>query len=262
MATINIAVCIRQIVDPEIPARAFRIDPEAKRAIPPKDMELVISDYDETAVEAALQIKNSQAANITVISLGAESARTAIRRCIAMGADGGVLLSDPVFDDSDSFATASIIASAIKKMDGFDLILCGRQEGDWDAGQVGSGIAELLGLPSMTMIGKIQLQDRKAVVERVVSDGREIAECPLPALLTVSSEIGEPRYPSLRRIREAFKVEIPIWNASDVPAAKAKNRLLSLSIPVREAKCEFVEAEEPEEAGAKLALKLREARLI
>jgi len=262
VATINIVVCIRQIIDPEIPAKAFRIDSEAKRAILPKDMELVISDYDETAVEAALQIKDSQAANITVISLGAESARTAIRRCIAMGADAGLLLSDPAFDDSDSFATASVLASAIKKMGSFDLILCGRQEGDWDAGQVGSGIAELLGIPSMTMIGKIELQDGEAIVERVVSDGREIVECPLPVLLTVSSEIGEPRYPSLRRIRGAFKVEIPTWNASDVPAAKAKNRLLSLSVPVHEAKCQFVEGEEPEEAGANLALKLREARLI
>lgn len=262
MTRINIVVCIKQILDPEIPARAFRIDPVANRAIPPKGTELVISDYDESAVEAALKIKDSCEAKITVISLGAESAKTAIRRCIAMGADEGILLSDPLFDDSDSFATASVLAEAIKKLGGFDLILCGRQEGDWDAGQVGSGIAELLGIPSVTMVGKIEVNERQAVVERVVSDGREIIGTPLPALLTVSSEIGEPRYPSLRRIMEASKKEIPVWNAQSIAAPKSGSRMLALFTPSQEAKCEFVEGETPEEAGANLALKLREAKLI
>jgi len=179
-----------------------------------------------------------------------------------MGADEGVLLSDPLFDDADSYATALVLAEAIKKLGDFDLILCGRQEGDWDAGQVGSGIAELLGLPSVTMIGNIEAKDGQIVVERVVSDGRETVEVLLPALVTVSSEIGEPRYPSFRRVREASKMEIPTWSAQDIAGAKARNKMLSLFTPTREAKCEFITGETPEELGANLALKLREVKSI
>jgi len=255
-------VCVKEILDPEIPAKSFKIDPEAKRAIKPQDVQLVISDYDESAVEAALKIKDSLESKITVMSLGNESARNVIWRCIAMGADEGVLLSDPLFNDSDSFATAFVLAEAIKKLGDFDLILCGRQEGDWDAGQVGSGIAELLGIPSVTMVGNIEAKDGRVVVERVISDGRETVEVPLPALVTVSSEVGEPRYPSFRRVREASKKEIPTWNAQDITPAKPRNKMLSLFVPPRELKCEFITGEIPEEAGINLALKLREVKAI
>ena len=255
-------VCVKEILDPEMPAKSFKTDPEAKRAIPPKDMQLVISDYDESAVEAALKIKDSLESKITVMSLGSESAKNIIKRCIAMGADEGILLSDPLFNDSDSFATAFVLAEAIKKLGNFDLILCGRQEGDWDAGQVGSGIAELLDIPSVTMIGNIEVKERRVVVERVISDGREIVEVPLPALVTVSSEIGEPRYPSFRRVREASKKEIPTWNAQDITPVEPRNKMLRLSVPTRELKCEFVTGETAEEAGINLALKLREIKAI
>lgn len=256
----NMIVCVKEILDPEMPASSFKIDPEAKRAIPPEDMQLVISDYDESAVEAALKVKDSCGGKITILSLGGESAKNVIRRCIAMGADEGILLSDPLFDDSDSFATAFVLAGAIKKLGDFDLVLCGRQEGDWDAGQVGSGIAELLGIVSVTMIGNIEIKNGKAVVERIVADGREIIEIPFPALVTVSSEIGEPRYPSLRRVREASRKEIPTWNTQDVAFTESRNKMLSLFVPTREAKCEFIAGETPEEAGTNLALKLREAK--
>ena len=258
----NMIVCVKEILDPEMPASSFKIDPEAKRAIPPKDMQLVISDYDESAVEAALKVKDSCGGKITILSLGGESAKNVIRRCIAMGADEGILLSAPLFDDSDSFATAFVLAGAIKKLGDFDLVLCGRQEGDWDAGQVGSGIAELLGIVSVTMIGNIEIKNGKAVVERVVADGREIVEIPFPALVTVSSEIGEPRYPSLRRVREASRKEIPTWDAQDVAFAESRNKMLSLFVPTREAKCEFIGGGTPEEIGSNLALKLRQAKSI
>ncbi len=258
----NLIVCVKEILDPEIPAKAFKVDPEAKRAIKPQDIQMVISDYDESAVEAALKIKDSVESKITVISLGGESAKNIVRRCIAMGADEGVLISDPLFIDDDSFATAFVLAEAIKKLGDFDLILCGRQEGDWDAGQVGSGIAELLGIPSVTMLGNIEVKDGKVVVERVVSDGRESVEVPLPALATVSSEIGEPRYPSFRRVREASKKEIPTWSAQDITPAESRNRMLSLFAPPREVKCEFITGETPEETGINLALKLKEVKAI
>jgi len=246
----NMIVCVKEILDPEIPAKSFKVDPEAKKAIKPPDIQLVISDYDESAMEAALKIKDSVESKITVMSLGGESAANVIRRCIAMGADEGVLLSDPLFIDYDSYATASVLAEAIKKIGDYDLILCGRQEGDWDAGQVGSGVAELLGIPSVTMVGDIEAKDGKMVIERVLSDGRETVELSTPALVTVSSEIGEPRYPSFRRVREASKMEIPVWNAQDIAPAQARDKMLSLLVPAREAKCAFITGATPEEAGA------------
>jgi electron transfer flavoprotein beta subunit len=258
----NIAVCVREILDPEMPFKAFNIDAEAKRAIKLPDVELVISDYDARALEAALQIKDSLESKVTVISLGAESAKNIIRRCIAMGADQGILISDPSFDDCDSFATASVLAEAIKKQGNFDLILCGIQEGDWDAGQVGSGIAELLDIPSVTRAANIKPKDGGVAVERVVADGRENVEISLPALVTVSSEIGEPRYPSIRRVREASKQEIPTWNAQDITPVMPRNELIRLSIPSRELECEFITGETPQEMGSNLALKLREYKAI
>jgi electron transfer flavoprotein beta subunit len=257
----NMIVCVKEILDPQIPAKFFKVDAETQRAIKPSDIKLVISDYDESAMEAALKIKDAVASKITVINLGSESATNVIRHCIAMGADEGIWLSDPLFIDNDSYATAFVLAEAIKKIGDYDLILCGRQEGDWDAGQVGSGIAELLGIPSVTMIGGIEVRDGKIVVERVLTDGRETVEVATPALVTISSEVGEPRYPPLRRIREAGKREIPVWTAQDVAPAKARNRMLGMSVPARVAKCEFITGATPEEAGANLALKLKGAKL-
>jgi len=256
---LRMITCVKQIIDPEVPAVVFQVDPEAKRAIQPKGVELVISDYDEVAVEAALSIKDTHGGTITALSLGEESAKDILRHCIAMGADDGVLLSDPLFDDSDSFTTAQALAQAIKKLGDFDLILCGRQEGEWDAGQVGSGIAQLLGIPCVTVAGKIEIKDGKAIIERVVEGGRDEIEVPLPALVTASNEIGEPRYPPFRRIMAAKKQEIPTWNAQDIDySAKARNKMLKIFAPVHEGQCQFIEGETSEEIGTNLALKLRE----
>ncbi len=182
--------------------------------------------------------------------------------CIAMGGDEGYLLNDPAFDDSDSYATASALAEAIKKIGEYDLVLTGRQEGEWDAGQVGSGIAELLGIPSVTTVGKIEVGDGKANVERVVGDGREVMEIGFPALLTISSEVGEPRYATLKGIMGAKKKPLTSWGSQDVSPAEAKNKILELYIPVHEGKCEFIEADSPEEAGTSLAAKLREIKVV
>ncbi|MFA4836947.1 MAG: electron transfer flavoprotein subunit beta/FixA family protein [Dehalococcoidia bacterium] len=259
----NMIVCVKQVFDPETPAASFKIDPKAKRAIPPKDKPMVISPFDANAVEAALRVRDAdKGGKITVLSMGGESAKEVVKQGLAMGADEGVLLTDPAFDDFDSFATASILAEAIKKIGQFDIIFCGRQEADWDAGQVGSGIAELLGIASVTPIKKIEIKDGKAVVERVLPDGYEVIEASLPLLVTVSNELGEPRYATLKGIMAAAKKKVTNWSSKDIPAVAAKNKMLKLFIPVHEAKCVFVTGETPEEAGANLATKIREAKLI
>ncbi|GAH10507.1 unnamed protein product, partial [marine sediment metagenome] len=151
----------------------------------------------------------------------------------------------------------------------YDIIFCGREASDWNAGQVGSGIAELLGLPSVTLAKKIDISDGKARVERVTDEGYEVIELSLPALITVSNEIGEPRYPTIKGIMAAKKKEAVVWKPADIGvevsqlgAAGRHTKLLKLFQPVREGKCEIVKGESPEEAAANLALKLREAKIL
>ncbi len=266
---VNMIVCVKEIPDPETPAAAFAIDSEAKRAIPAKDTPPVVSPFDEQAVEAALRLKDELGGKVTVLSMGAASAEKVLKHTLSMGADEAFLLSDTAFDDSDSAATAYALAQAIKKIGEFDMIICGRQAGDFDAGQVGSGIAELLGLPNVTVAKKIDVTDGKARVERVLPDGYEVVEVGLPALITVSNELGEPRYATLKGIMAAAKKTVPVWNAgeieadaSKVGAAGARTKMLKLFIPVRESKCEIIEGENEEEAAVNLALKLRGMKLI
>ena len=265
----NIIVCVKQIADPEAPPGSFKIDEAAKQAIPAAGVSQVVSPFDEQAVEAALRLKDAHGGKITVLSLGKGFVMDVIKKPLSMGADELILLQDPAFEGSDSHATAYALAMAIKKVGEYDLILCGRQAADWDAGQVGSGIAEILGIPSITPAKNVELVDGKVKVERVVTDGYEMIEASPPLLVTVSNELGEPRYPKLKGIMAATKKEVPTWNAQDIGAdtarlgaAGARAKLRQLFIPVKEAKCEIIEGESPEDAAVNLALKLRETRLI
>ena len=265
----NMIVCVKQVIDPEAPPASFKIDASSNKVVPPPGVSPVISPFDENAVEAALRIKDVQGGKITVISLGVNLLREVVKKPLSMGADELVLLEDEAFVDGDSWSTAYALAAAIKKIGDYDLIFCGRQAADWDAGQVGSGIAEILGLPSVTVAKKIDVTESKARVERVTADGYEVVEVSLPALITVSNELGEPRYATIRGIMAAKKVEPIIWKPADigvepsqVGGAGRHTKLLKLFQPVREGKCEIMEGESPEEAGVNLALKLREAKIL
>ena len=265
----NMIVCVKQVIDPEIPPASFKIDSSSNTVVSPSGVPPVISLFDENAVEAALRIKDAQGGKITVISLGTNLLRDVVKKPLSMGADELILLEDEAFAEGDSWSTAYALAMAIKKIGEYDLIFCGRQAADWDAGQVGSGIAEILGLPSVTLAKKIDITDGKARVERVTADGYEVIEVSLPALITVSNELGEPRYPTIRGIMAAKKKEPIIWKPADIGgepsrlgAAGRRTKLLRLFQPVREGKCEIIEGESPEETAVSLALKLREAKIL
>jgi len=213
---LHIIACVKQVPDPEAPASAFRVDEAAKKVVPAAGVTPVISQFDALAVEAALRIKDAAGdAKITVISLGPEGARDVIKHSLAMGADEGVLLTDSAFG-GDSYTTALAISKAIEKIGDYNLILCGRQATDWDAGVVGYGIAEMLGLPSVSLAKSVTVQDSKVVVERVLMEGYDTIEAPLPALVTVSNELGEPRYPKLQQIMLAARKQVTVWGAGDL----------------------------------------------
>ena len=265
----NMIVCIKQVLDPEAPPASFKIDPATNKVMPPPGVPPVIDPYAEYAVEAALKVKDAQGGKITAISLGANQLRDIVKKTLAMGADELILLEDEAFDEGDSWSTAYALAMSIKKIGDYDIIFCGREASDWNAGQVGSGIAEILGLPSVTLVKKIDITNGKARVERVTDEGYEVIEVSLPALITVSNEIGEPRYPTIKGIMAAKKMEPIIWKPADIEgdvsqigAAGRRTKLFKLFQPVREGKCEIVEGESPEEAAVNLAVKLREAKIL
>lgn len=266
---LNIIVCCKQVLDPEAPPASFKVDSAANKVVPPPGVAPVISPFDEQAVEAALRIRDKGGTKVTVLTMGSSLVREVVKKPLSMGADELVLLEDPAFDGGDSWSNASALAAAIKKIGSYDLIICGRQAADWDFGIVGSGIAELLGIPCVTVAKKIEVSDNKATVERVIPDGYQVLEVTLPAVITVSNELGEPRYATLKGIMAAAKKQPVVWKPADlgidpsaVGAAGRRSKLVKLFQPVKEAKCELIEADTPAEAGVKLAVRLREEKLI
>jgi len=266
---VNIIVCVKQIPNPEIPMGKFRVDPAANKVLPPEGIPPVISPFDEQAVEAALRLKEARGGSIKVISMGPASARDVVKHALSMGADEGVLLQDALFENCDSFGTAYALVKTIQKLGPYDLILCGRQAADWDQGQVGSLIAENLGIPIITFARKIEAADSGLKVERVILDGYEVVEARMPAVVTISSEIGQPRLPSGFGIIAAARKKVPVWTAGDIGAdtsllgaAAVRTELLKLLIPAREGKCEIIGGETGAEAAVKLAMRLREAKVV
>ena len=259
----NIIVCVKQVLDPEIPPAKFKIDPETKKVVPPPGVPPVISVFDERAVEAACRLKDKNKGKITVISMGTAKASDVVRHALSMGADDGFVLEDASFENLDSFGTAYVLGKAIKKIGAYDLILCGRQAADWGAGEVGSILAEILGISVVTLACNIEVVDNKLRVKRIVKDGYEVLEAPMPSLVTVSSEIGLPRLPGGLGLMMARRKVIPVWKAQDIGAesalldkANSHTEVTSLSIPSRKSQCEMISGATPGEAAVNLASKI------
>ncbi len=265
--SLHIVVCAKQVLDPEAPPSALRVDTAARRVVPTGNVPLVVNGFDEQATEAALQIKDRQEARVTVLSAGAGFVMDAARKPLAMGADDLALLQDKALQDvSDSFVTATALAAAIRKLGKPDLVLCGRQASDWDNAQAPLILAEMLGLPCVTLARGVEVQGARVRVRRVMPEGYQDVEAPLPAVVTVSNEIGQPRYPTLRGIMGAARKPTVTWSLADmgVDAASLRPRveLLDLFQPERQSKCEMIEGETGADKGRRLALRLREAGLI
>lgn len=265
----NIIVCVKEITDPEAPADSFTLDSVNNALVASRKVAKVLNPFDEQAVEAALRIKDAHGAKVTAISLGKGLDRVVTKKPVFMGADELILLEDEAFVGGDSWSTAYALTAAIKKIGAYDLILCGRQAGDSNAGQVGLGIAEFLGLPNVSVARKIDILEGKARVERVTCDGYETVEVRLPALITVSNELGQARYPAIQNIRIANKIQPTVWKPADLgldPASLGRQgrrqKLLKLFQPVREGTCEMVGGDTLQEAAENLALTLRRAKIL
>ena len=196
----NIVVCIKQVPDTET---RIKIGSDG-RSIDPAEVEWVVNPYDEYAVEEALQIKERAGkGEVVILSLGGERAATAIRSCLAMGADRGILLKTEI-PFGDSYATASALAGILKGVE-FDILFFGKQAVDDDNAQMGQLVAQMLDLPCVTVVTKLELENGKARAHREVEAGTEIVETALPAVFTAEKDLNQPRYASLKGIMMAKK---------------------------------------------------------
>ncbi|MFZ5966071.1 MAG: electron transfer flavoprotein subunit beta/FixA family protein [Bacillota bacterium] len=177
----------------------------------------VINPLDLYAIETGIQLKEQFGGKVTVCTMGPPSAAKALKEAIAMGCDEGILISDKKFAGADTWATSYTLSEAIKHIGEYDLVLAGERATDGDTGQVGPGIAAWLDIPLATYVSKIDKITRDRItVERLVEDGYQILQMPLPALLTVVKEISNPRLPTLRGKKKARVTEIPVMSAADL----------------------------------------------
>ncbi len=208
----NIIVCIKQV--PE--TTEVKINPETNTLIR-EGVKSIINPFDMYAIEEAVRLKEKFGGKATVITMGPPQAEAALREAISMGVEEGVLICDRAFAGSDTWATSYTLSSAIKKLGAFDLIICGKQASDGDTAQVGPGISAHLDIPQVTYVKKIEeVKENSLRVERMMEEGYEIIETPLPALLTVVKEINEPRLPSLKGMLRAKSAKLTIWSQKDL----------------------------------------------
>jgi electron transfer flavoprotein beta subunit len=264
---VNIIACIKQVPDTET---QIKIDPAGK-SIVKDDIKWVMNPYDEFAVEEALRLKEKFGGEVTVVGLGPKRVTESLRTALAMGADKAVLISDPALDGSDSLATAKALAAAIKGLE-YDIILTGQRGVDEDSGIVGSALADMLGIPSISLAVKLEVAEdgKSAKVNRPVEGQTLVIETPLPALITAQKGLNEPRYASLPGIMKAKKKPLEEktvadlgMDASEVGEGARKLTIIQLTPPPQRAAGKIVDGETPEEKAAALAKLLRqEAKVI
>lgn len=216
-------------------------------------------------MEAALRIKENHGAIIIAISMGEKLAQPVLRKALAAGVDELILLMDPNFKELDSQSTAYVLSRGIKKIEGYDLILAGRQASDWDFGVTGLLIADILKIPAIHLAKKVNIQDGKVFVEKLLNNGYEIVKTSMPALVTVSSEIGDLRYTSVRSLQAVSKKPIKVFNALDLeldPLKFSRREVIDLLLSNEKRQCKFINGESSEEKGETLAIRMKEDGII
>jgi len=267
----HIVVCAKRIPDPEVSAIIFRIDPDTLRRAEMAGLQMVMSPYDEQCFEAALRIREQldEEVRITAISLGDNADIKIFKRAFSWDVEAGIFLCDPAFAGGDGYTTALALAAAIRKLGDVDLVLAGRQAADRDEGVVGFGIADLLDVPLLPCAADVKVHDDCVVIERVLDNGVETLEASLPAVVTISNEIGEARRPSMRQVMRAGRQKPTVWNAGDiglepgqVGAGAARLVVEDVVIPKVDHQCEYVTGATVAELAEQLVGRLRELRVV
>ncbi len=262
----NVIVCMKQVPDTET---LIKIKSDGS-GIVTEDIKYVMNPYCEFAVEESLRIREKFGGQSILITMGSQRAVEALRTGLAMGADRAIHLNDPAFEGADGWSTAKALAEVIKK-ESYDLILCGKQAVDDDMAQVGQSLAELLNLPHVTLVTKLELmpEQKKARATREVEGGREVVEVGLPAVFTCQKGLNEPRYASLPGIMKAKKKEVKPVNlaslglpADQVGAAGAKIKIRKYFSPPSRSAGKKVSGELAEATKQLVKLLREEAKVI
>lgn len=211
----KIVVTVKQVPDP-----SSNLALEADNTIS-REKEVVLDPGDECGVEEGLQLKEAHGGEVILVSMGPERARDAIRKGLSMGADRGVLISDPTLAGADALLTATVLAAAIGQ-EHPDLVICATESYDGSTGMVPPMLAELLGMPQLTFAKKVQVDGSTVKVHRQTADGYQVVEASTPALISVTAAIAEPRYASLKGIMAARSKEIRQVTASDLGVEKTE----------------------------------------
>jgi len=247
----KIIVCIKQVPD----TAQVKLDP-VTHTLKREGVAAIINPFDLFALEAALCLREQVGGTIHVLSMGPPQAAEVIRAAIGYGVDEGLLLSDRAFAGADTWATTAALAAGVRKMGGADLIICGKQAVDGDTAQVGPGLAHRLGLPQVAFVkGWREAAADHLVVERQMDDGFDVVRLPLPGLMTVVREVGEPRPPSLKGKMRAKKYEVPMLGAvalglaeGEVGLAGSFTQVVEVFAPKAQGQRQMIEAP-AEEAG-------------
>jgi len=214
----NIIVLVKQVPD----AAEVKINRETNTLI--RDgVPSIINPYDRYAIEEALRLREKHGGKVTALTMGPPQAAEALKEAVSLGVDDVVLLSDRAFAGADTWATSYAISQGIKKIGEYDLIIAGKQAIDGDTAQVGPETADMLGIPFVAYIRKIdQVNDKSMIAERLMDEGYDVVETTLPALITVVKEINDPRVPSLKGKMKAKSLKVTAWSAKDISADENK----------------------------------------
>lgn len=250
----NIVVLVKQVPD----MNAVRIDKQTGGVT--LSEQRVVSSYDEYAIEEALLLKEAHGGEVTVVAAGPPAVKDVLTRGLAMGADRGVLIDLPNVADLDTLSLAHVLAEQVKTLS-FDLVLVGQTSDDYESGQVGPQVAELLNLPMVSSVMDLEVDGERLILKRDVEDGSQTVEAPLPALLMAITGLNEPRYPSLKGIMAAKKKPLDVVASADVETV-LRLEWSSPEAPERTTSGVLVQDVPPGEAAVQLVAWLREHKLI
>ncbi len=260
----KIIVCVKQVPD----TASVRLDPDT-HTLKREGVASILNPFDLFALEAGLRLREQAGGELHVLSMGPPQAAEVIKEAIGYGVDEGLLLSDRAFAGADTWATTAALAAGVRHLGGADLVICGKQAVDGDTAQVGPGLAMRLGIPQVAFVKAFrQVEADHLVVERQMDDGFDVVRLPLPGLITVVREVGEPRPPSLKGKMRAKKYQVPVLGAAELGLAETEvglagshTQVVEVFAPSAAGEREMIEGP-PEQAGAAVVDRLVEAKVI
>jgi electron transfer flavoprotein beta subunit len=257
----NIIVCLKQIAD----LQQIRIKKDTREPVL-EGLPVLFGDMDKNALEEGIRLVEKHGGKVMALALGSPKLRETIKEALAMGADEAALLIDAAFEGTDSMGVALALAKAIERLGEYDLVLMGEGSADNYSGQVVSRVAEILGLPQITCVRELKVEGGKVKAVRDMEEAYEVVEAALPVVVSVTSEINQPRLASLIQILRAAKKPVQEWSASDLGLSGKVGKeavgveTLSNLAPVQERKMAIFEG--PEMVDQLLEVLLKEGLLV